>query len=66
MNMDKIIDGKLYKKAKFLRTTCKNCRKVLPIEIINKEGKYCNKGCKKAFIQKNNKKTKKYFKRISF
>ena len=50
--MDKTVNGITYKKAKFLRTTCKNCRKDLPHKIIMKEGKFCNKKCNQLFQNK--------------
>ena len=54
--MEKIINGRVYRKAKFLRTTCKNCRKTLPNEVIDKEGKFCDKMCRRIFQNKQNKK----------
>ncbi len=57
--MNKTINGKTYTKAKFLRTTCKNCRKDLPTEVIDREGKFCNKPCNRAFQAKQKKKYRK-------
>lgn len=45
--MDKILkDGTILTKAKFWRTTCKQCRKELEKNIIMQEGKFCNKKCR--------------------
>ena len=49
--MDKILsDGTVLKKARFLRTTCKQCCKELPKDVIMREGKFCNKSCRGKFI----------------
>jgi hypothetical protein len=45
--MDKILsDGTVLTKARFWRTTCKQCRKELPKSVIMNEGKFCNKLCR--------------------
>jgi len=48
--MDKVVNGILYKKAKFLRTTCKKCGKILDNSIIKNGGKFCNRKCRLKFI----------------
>ncbi len=53
--MDKVLkDGTVYKKAKFLRTTCKSCREELTKENINKGYYWCNIKCRKSWITKCN------------
>lgn len=47
--MDKIVNGVIYTKARFLRTTCKNCGKQLSNDSIERGYKWCNKACNLAF-----------------
>jgi len=54
----KLTDGTIYKKARFLRTTCKYCGKELTKDLINNNYKWCNKKCKKKFVIRTNKKRK--------
>lgn len=51
--MDKLVDGILYTKAKFLRTTCKNCRKQLSKEFINNHSNFCSRICRVSFVRKS-------------
>ncbi len=52
--MDKILsDGTILTKARFIRTTCKQCRKEMPKSVIMSGGNFCNKSCKRDW---NNKK----------
>ena len=51
--MDKILkDGTVLTKAKFWRTTCKNCGIEMDKSIIMNGGKFCKKGCRIEFIRK--------------
>lgn len=55
--MEKILkDETVLTKAKFIRTTCKNCNKELPKSVIFSGGKFCNKKCRKQFTYNYNKK----------
>lgn len=54
--MDKTINGITYRKAKFLRTTCKYCGKELSHDKIMSGYSWCNKKHKKLWIQRQNKK----------
>lgn len=48
--MDKILkDGTIITKARFRRTTCKNCGIELEKSIIFAGGKFCGRKCRKAF-----------------
>ena len=52
--MNKILaDGTILTKARFTRTTCKQCRKEMPKSIIMSGGNFCNKLCRRDW---NNKK----------
>jgi endogenous inhibitor of DNA gyrase (YacG/DUF329 family) len=59
MEMDKIVNGTVYKKARFLRTTCKTCGKQLTKDLINNNYSWCNKKCRAIWISRNNRKVKK-------
>ncbi len=59
--MDKIVNGRIYKKARFLRTTCKACGKELSHCSIMSGYGWCNKKCKQLWIQKQNKKPHKMY-----
>lgn len=51
--MDKILsDGTVITKAKFWRTTCKQCGKEMPKDIIMNGGKFCNKLCRRNWTSK--------------
>ena len=50
--MDKTINGIVYKKAKFLRTTCKYCGKELNHGLILQDKKFCNKTCNNKYSQR--------------
>ena len=58
--MDKIVEGVLFKKARFLRTTCKNCGKSLTLKQVKKEKKWCSCECNLLFVKKKHKKKTKY------
>lgn len=59
--MDKLVNGRVYHKAKFLRTTCKNCGKELSHDKIMQGYKWCNKKCRSLWLQKQSKKPRKIY-----
>jgi len=59
--MDKIVEGVVFKKARFLRTTCKNCGKDLSLAQVKQEKKWCSKECNALFQKKKHKKRKYIF-----
>ena len=59
--MDKILsDGTVLTKARFIRTTCKSCRKEMPKSIIMSGGNFCNKLCRSLWNKKSHKPRPKY------
>lgn len=52
--MDKIVEGKVIKKAKFIRTTCKVCRGDIRYELVIKGFGWCGKKCRRKWIVKHN------------
>ncbi len=60
--MDKMLkDGTVLTKARFIRTTCKNCSVEMDKSIILNGGKFCKKKCRIEFIRKNKKKKRKQY-----
>ena len=53
--MEKVVEGVVFKNARFLRTTCKNCGKDLSLNQVKQEKKWCNKECNVAFQRKKKK-----------
>jgi len=54
--MEKILsDNTVLTKAKFWRTTCKQCQKEMPKSIIMNEGNFCSKECRNAWNAKKRK-----------
>lgn len=51
--MYKTVNGITYTKARFLRTTCKNCGKALSHSSIVSGYKWCNKKCNIAYKSKH-------------
>lgn len=49
--MDKIVDGHVFTKARFLRTTCKRCGKPLSKDQVIGGAKFHNKNCRKKWIK---------------
>jgi len=57
--MDKIVEGVVFKKARFLRTTCKNCGKDLSLNQVKREKKWCRVECNVEFqVKQKNKRYK--------
>lgn len=46
--MDKVVEGVVFHKARFLRTTCKKCNKPLSLEQVKSRIKHCSKLCRKS------------------
>ena len=58
--MEKIVEGVVFRKARFLRTTCKNCGKDLTLNQVKQEKKWCSKKCNVDFQRKNSKRKTKH------
>ena len=59
--MEKILsDGTVLIKARFIRTTCKQCRKEMPKSIIMSGCNFCNKSCRNLWNKVSHKSKPKY------